>query len=129
MELLDRRDGKPFDLADVEVATRMAAAVTAVARASTVEREAQDLLRAVLTCDRGHEASAITLDHDAIEALVDEIAIERLSRRRSSSGALQIGSASCAPPTRTTSSWRSLGWTRSWRERNDVRRSGRRRLV
>ena len=39
LELLDRRDGMPFDLTDVEAATRMAAAMTAVARASRVDRE------------------------------------------------------------------------------------------
>ena len=45
MEFLDRRDGAPFDLVDVEVATRMAAATTAVARASHVDRDAGELLR------------------------------------------------------------------------------------
>ena len=49
LELLDRRDGMPFDLTDVEAATRIASAMTAVARASRVDREAQELLRTVLT--------------------------------------------------------------------------------
>jgi GAF domain-containing protein len=48
MELLDRQDGAAFDLADVEVATRLAAAATAMARASRVEREATGLLRSAL---------------------------------------------------------------------------------
>ena len=48
MELLDRRDGAAFDLADVEVATRLAAAATAIARASRVDREATELLRSAL---------------------------------------------------------------------------------
>ena len=48
MELLDRQDGAAFDLADVEVATRLAAAATSIARASRVDREATELLRSAL---------------------------------------------------------------------------------
>ena len=48
MELLDRRDGQPFDLADVELATRFAAAVTVVARTSHLDRDALGLLRNAL---------------------------------------------------------------------------------
>jgi signal transduction protein with GAF and PtsI domain len=75
MELLDRRDGAPFDLGDVEAATRMAAAVTAVARATRVERDATVLLRAVLRAVAGSEgeASAVAPGDDDVEALVDEI--------------------------------------------------------
>jgi signal transduction protein with GAF and PtsI domain len=73
LELLDRRDGMPFDLTDVEAATRMAAAMTAVARASAVDREAQGLLRRVLTSVAQDE-----LDHDAIEILITD-AIARLT--------------------------------------------------
>jgi len=65
-----------FDLTDVEAATRMAAAMTAVARASRVDREAQELLRAVLTSIAQVEDTG--LDHDAIEALVTDV-IERLT--------------------------------------------------
>ncbi len=76
LELLDRRDGMPFDLTDVEAATRMAAAMTAVARASRADREAQGLLRTVLTSIAQDERDS--LDHDAIELLVTDV-IERLT--------------------------------------------------
>jgi len=76
MEFLDRRDGAPFDLVDVEVATRMAVATTAVARTSRVDREAGQLLRTVLAAigDAGDDA----LGDEAIEGLVGEVT-ERLS--------------------------------------------------
>jgi signal transduction protein with GAF and PtsI domain len=76
MELLDRRDGMPFDLTDVEAATRMAAAMTAVARASRVDREAQGLLRTVLTSIA--QVDGAQLDDDAIEMLVTDVS-ERLT--------------------------------------------------
>jgi GAF domain-containing protein len=72
MEFLDRRDGAPFDLVDVEVASRMAAATTAVARASHVDRDAGELLRTVVTAlvdgDDG------PLEEADIEALIAEVA-------------------------------------------------------
>jgi len=72
MEFLDRRDGAPFDLVDVEVATRMAAATTAVARASHVDRDAGELLRTVLAgLVDGDDSS---LDDADIEALSTEVA-------------------------------------------------------
>ena len=48
MEWLDRADGTPFDLADLEVATRVAVAATATARATRLERDAGRLLRDAL---------------------------------------------------------------------------------
>ncbi len=48
MEWLDRVDGNPFDLADLEVATRVAMAATATARATHLEVEAGRLLRDAL---------------------------------------------------------------------------------
>jgi GAF domain-containing protein len=48
MEWLDRLDGAPFDLTDLEVATRVAGAATATARATALDREAGRLLRRVL---------------------------------------------------------------------------------
>jgi GAF domain-containing protein len=75
MELLDRRDGLPFDLSDVGAATRMAAAMTAVARASRVDREAQALLRTVLASIADAEEGP--LDHAAVETLITDV-IERL---------------------------------------------------
>lgn len=76
MEFLDRRDGAPFDLADVEVATRMAVATTAIARTSRVDREAGQLLRTVLAAVAA--AGDGTLGDDAVETLVGEVT-ERLS--------------------------------------------------
>ena len=70
MELLDRLDGAAFDLADVEVATRLAAAATAVARASRVDRDSMELLRSAL-------AGVVGTDDDAIDSLVS-VAAERL---------------------------------------------------
>ena len=76
MELLDRRDGAPFDLIDVEIATRMAAATTAVARAVTVDREAGQLLRTVMAAMG--EAAPGPLDDLAVEALISVVS-ERLA--------------------------------------------------
>jgi len=81
MEFLDRRDGSPFDLVDVEGATRMAAATTAVARASHVDRDAAELLRSVLTAlvdGDGDSGDDGTLDDTSIETLVAAVA-ERLA--------------------------------------------------
>jgi len=72
MEFLDRRDGSPFDLADVEVATRMAAATTAVARASRVDRDAGELLRTTLAGLA--DGADGPLDDAAIEVLIGEVA-------------------------------------------------------
>lgn len=49
MEWLDRADSAPFDLADLEVATRVATAATATARATRLEVESGWLLRTALT--------------------------------------------------------------------------------
>ena len=76
LELLDRRDGLPFDLTDVEAATRMAAAMTAVARASRVDREGQRLVRTVLTSIA--QGEDVRLDHDVVEILIADV-IERLT--------------------------------------------------
>jgi signal transduction protein with GAF and PtsI domain len=75
-ELLDRRDGAPFDLTDIEAATRMAAAMTAVARTSRVDREAEGLLRTVLASIAEGDGEGAGLDRDAIEVLVTAV-IER----------------------------------------------------
>jgi signal transduction protein with GAF and PtsI domain len=73
-ELLDRRDGAPFDLTDIEAATRMAAAMTAVARTSRLDREAQGLLRTVLTTIA--EGDGAGLERNTIEVLITAV-IER----------------------------------------------------
>jgi GAF domain-containing protein len=78
MELLDRRDGEVFGLADVEVATRLASAATAVARASRVDREASGLLRTALAATAGAANDGDTaVDPDAIDDLIS-MASERL---------------------------------------------------
>jgi hypothetical protein len=75
MEWLDRVDGAPFDLADLEVATRVAVAATAVARAERLDHDASRLLRRVLLGLTGPGPDVPEApDRDAIEALVAEIA-------------------------------------------------------
>jgi GAF domain-containing protein len=77
MELLDRHDGAAFGLGDVEVATRLAAAATAVARASRVDREAGGLLRTALSgiaAGPSGEAAAADADGEALDpAAVDAL--------------------------------------------------------
>jgi len=71
MEWLDRTDGNPFDLVDLEVATRVAAAATATARATRLEHDAGRLLVGTLG------ALARELDPpqtDAVDAIVAKIA-------------------------------------------------------
>lgn len=91
MEWLDRLDGAPFDLVDLEVATRVAAAATATARATRLEHDANRLLRRVLedlaepaaapqATSGASPAPSARVDGpavpgpDAIDALVAEIA-------------------------------------------------------
>jgi GAF domain-containing protein len=87
MEVLDRHDGEPFDFGDVEVATRLAAATTAVARASRVERDAGQLLRAGLAGVAGTEGGSLdatsvdTLLTAASERLDDDDPLWRLADR------------------------------------------------
>jgi len=74
MEWLDRLDGAPFDLTDLEVATRVAAAATATARATLLDQDAARLLRGALAAlAAGPPADGSpALHRDAIEALVAE---------------------------------------------------------
>ena len=72
MEWLDRTDGAPFDLTDLEVATRVAAAATATARATRLEHDARRLLQRVLSTMAA--SGPIEPDAEAIEALVGEVA-------------------------------------------------------
>ncbi|MEX1169889.1 MAG: GAF domain-containing protein [Chloroflexota bacterium] len=71
MEWLDRTDGAPFDLVDLEVATRVAAAATATARATRLEHDAGRLLVRVLGA-LGRETDPP--QSDAVGALVAEVA-------------------------------------------------------
>jgi GAF domain-containing protein len=82
MELLDRQDGAAFDLGDVEVATRLAAAATAVARASRVDREATELLRSALVELAGPDDAPIdTIVSTAAEGLGADEPVWRLADR------------------------------------------------
>jgi GAF domain-containing protein len=75
MEWLDRLDGAPFDLGDVDLATRVAAAATATARAARMDDDVQRLLtRALANLASVDRDSA--LDREAIEGLVREVAEE-----------------------------------------------------
>ncbi|HEX7948723.1 MAG TPA: GAF domain-containing protein [Candidatus Limnocylindrales bacterium] len=86
MEWLDRLDGSPFDLADLEIATRVATAATATARAIGLDRQAGRLLRRALgavtagarlrasTDDASAPPEAsVPLDPGSIEALVGDV--------------------------------------------------------
>jgi len=85
MEWLDRLDGAPFDLGDLEVATRVAAAATATARATALDQAAGRLLRRALgALAAGAEIGAASgdadpssnLDREAIDDLVAAVAAE-----------------------------------------------------
>ncbi|HEX5147626.1 MAG TPA: GAF domain-containing protein [Candidatus Limnocylindrales bacterium] len=87
MEWLDRIDGAPFDLVNLDVATRVAAAATATARATGLEHDAGWLLVQALAAvaDRTTastraalepviaEVAAELADHDALWRLADRI--------------------------------------------------------
>ncbi|MBI3748689.1 MAG: GAF domain-containing protein [Chloroflexi bacterium] len=78
MEWLDRLDGAPFDLNDLGVATRVAAAATATARATGLDRAAGRLLRralevALVDGPAAAAGDADAIDADAIDALVAQV--------------------------------------------------------
>jgi GAF domain-containing protein len=77
MEWLDRLDGAPFDLADLDLATRVAGAATATARATRLDQASGRLLRdalaALAVAKPGSPAGAPSLDREAIEALVTDV--------------------------------------------------------
>jgi GAF domain-containing protein len=85
MEWLDRTDGAPFDLADLDVATRVAAAATATARATRLERDAGGLLRRALLgvagATDGSRAGLETLVADLTADLATHDALWRLADR------------------------------------------------
>jgi hypothetical protein len=95
MEWLDRADGLPFDLVDLEVATRVAAAATATARATRLEHDAGRLLVRVLgtladrtdSSQRGSveafvvETAGELAGDDALWRLADRIAQLRMLTR------------------------------------------------
>jgi GAF domain-containing protein len=59
LEVLDRRDGAPFDLADLEAAGVFARQATVAIRATRLERDAAGILRAVLTAIGGAEPADV----------------------------------------------------------------------
>jgi GAF domain-containing protein len=71
MEWLDRADGNPFDLVDLEVATRVAGAASATARATRLEHDAGRLLIGALGAVARETDPPQT---EAVEAIVAEIA-------------------------------------------------------
>jgi len=71
MEWLDRADGLPFDLVDLDVATRVAAAATATARATRLEHDAGRLLASVLGA---FGADVATPTSGEVDGLVAEVA-------------------------------------------------------
>jgi GAF domain-containing protein len=81
MEWLDRLDGAAFDLTDLEVATRVAGAATATARAVRLDREAGWLLERALvalaaTDAVGRADGSPELDPEAVEGLVAQVTAE-----------------------------------------------------
>jgi GAF domain-containing protein len=67
LEVLDRRDGAPFDLADVDAAGVFARQATTAIRATRLERDAAGIVRAALTALAVGDAST---DPDGLDALV-----------------------------------------------------------
>lgn len=78
MEWLDRLDGEPFDLTDLDLASRVAAAATATARATRMDHDVERLLARTLT-SLAAEADGDALEPEAIESVVSAVA-EELSR-------------------------------------------------
>jgi GAF domain-containing protein len=75
MEWLDRVDGAPFDLADIELATQVAEAATATARATRLQEDASWLLRRALESLADPDASG-DLNSDTVDTLVGTVAAE-----------------------------------------------------
>jgi signal transduction protein with GAF and PtsI domain len=68
LEVLDRRDGAPFDLTDLKAAAVFAHQATVAIRATRLERDAASLLRAALSALAGTDHGAMS--GPEIEALV-----------------------------------------------------------
>lgn len=80
MEWLDRTDGAPFDLADLEVATRVAAAATATARATRLDREAGRLLERTLQVLGAEAMSSESEVRVPVDQLVAQLSRELADR-------------------------------------------------
>ena len=80
LEVLDRRDGAPFDLADLEAAAVFARQATVAIRSTRLERDVAGLLRAALTAlagtvESGTDSAAAALTEPEIDALVSAAAV------------------------------------------------------
>jgi len=69
LEVLDRRDGAPFDLMDLEAATVFARQATVAIRSTSLERDTAAILREALTT----LAAAADLQEPNVEDLVDAV--------------------------------------------------------
>lgn len=74
LEVLDRRDGEPFDLTDLEAAAVFARQATVAIRATRLERDAAGLLRAALAALA--DSDDATLTEAGIEGLVSAATTE-----------------------------------------------------
>lgn len=70
LEVLDRSDGAPFDLADLEAAAVFARQATVAIRATRLERDVAGLLRSALAAAGRDGAGEARLDDAAVDALV-----------------------------------------------------------
>jgi GAF domain-containing protein len=80
LEVLDRRDGAPFDLADLEMASVFARQATVAIRSTRLERDVAGLLRAALTAlagtvEPGTDSADAALSESEIDALVSTAAV------------------------------------------------------
>ena len=73
LEVLDKLDGLPFTLRDIEVAGVFAAQATVAIRASRVERETGELLGSVLRGILGDETAGAETRNEARPSPVDEL--------------------------------------------------------
>jgi GAF domain-containing protein len=74
LEVLDRRDGEPFDLTDLEAAAVFAHQATVAIRATRLERDATNLLRGALVALAG--ADAAPMREQDIETLISAATLE-----------------------------------------------------
>jgi GAF domain-containing protein len=76
LEVLDRRDGAPFDLADVDAATVFARQATVAIRATRLERDTARLLRAALLAVLEDAERGVELGEAEIDALIAAATVE-----------------------------------------------------
>jgi hypothetical protein len=76
MEFLDRRDGVPFDLVDLETGGRFATALTASMRATRLDHDAVGLFRATIAAfaTSSPRSGTSPLDGSAVDELVAAVA-------------------------------------------------------